>query len=177
MGEIMNKFFSLGATLLLATGALAGCASPMNNNAVQSNTNETAATAQQPDDPMACVGLRNISNTIKLHQPSFAGEPNPTDIGVYARFAITNSCDKAVSGLKGSLSFQNVVGDEIFTGNFTSDLTIPVGKTVNTSPTLGYTFNQFEDAYGALSATDGAKAHALLTLDKIVFDDGTSLSK
>lgn len=173
LGVNLKKLVSvfIGATLLVT--ALTGCSAAGGNASGGASSGSDSAL---PADPMACVQVTNVANKIKLHQGSFSGDPDPTDIFVATQFSITNNCDKAIVGLKGTESFQNVVGDEIFSGNFTSDLTIKAGATTKTSATRGYTFNQFEDAYGALGSTDSAKTKSVLTLTKIVFDDGTSLA-
>jgi hypothetical protein len=73
--------------------------------------------------------------------------------------------------------FQNVVGDEIFTGNYTDDNTIKVGESITSSLDFGWTFNEFEDEHGVLAGVDQSKTTAILKLSKVAFEDGTSLSE
>jgi hypothetical protein len=170
----MSKF-AITVLGLVLVATLSGCSSPITSTFLE--TGKADDVYVEPANPLDCVAVKNIGNKIKLNQPRFSGDPDPTDIFVVTRFSITNSCNQAVIGLKGTETFQNVVGDVIFSGNFTSDLTIQAGASAQTSGDRGYTFNQFEDAYGTLGSTDQAKTLSLVELSKIVFADGTTLDK
>jgi len=124
-----------------------------------------------------CLKVTNVANAIKLNQPSFSGDPDPTDIFVATKLRITNKCGKSIVGIKGSVDFQNVVGDTIFTGGFTDDNTILSGESFTTSLNTGWTFNEFEDEYGLLGGMDQTKTKAILVLTKVAFEDGTMLTE
>ena len=168
--------FALLITLGLTATGCATSANSSSNKDLNSSQSEASTDVPVPSDPLACVRLKNVGNRILLNQPRFSGDPEPTDTIVNTQYAITNVCGRTIVGLKGTESFQNIVGDEIFSGNFTSDLTIKNGSTVLTNPSLGYSFNEFEDAYGTLSATNENKTRGVVTLSKIVFADGTTVT-
>jgi len=141
-----------------------------------SSSSNSNAAASASSDAFKCAKVENVRNLIKLNQPSFSGDPEPNDIFVVTQFEITNNCDKPIIGIKGDVSFQDVVGDTVFTGNYTDDETIAVGASLTTSSTTGWTFNEFEDQYGKLAGIDQAKTHAVMNLTKVAFGDGTSIS-
>ena len=145
-----------------------------NKSTIDSSTSENSKSISE--STFACVEISNANNRIKLNVSRFSGDPDPTDIFVVAQFEITNNCEKTIIGSKGSVDFQNVVGDTIFTGDWTNDNSIKSGSTFLTSSGIGWTFNQFEDVSSQLRALDASKTKAILTLSKVVFEDGTSIT-
>ena len=173
-------FITLAAAILGLAVVVAGNGSSELTGAINSNPlnpigSNSTETEDVSSDVFDCLEVRNTRNLIKLNQSSFSGDPEPTDIFVATQFRITNNCGKAVSGIKGSMIFQNVVGDEIFTGNYTDDKTINVGESITSSLDFGWTFNQFEDEHGVLASVDQSKTKAILKLSKVAFEDGTSI--
>jgi hypothetical protein len=160
-------------TISAYSSSISDSLSSATDNTSTSNSNSVASTSS---DAFKCVKVRNVRNSIKLNQPSFYGDPEPTDIFVVTQFAITNNCDKPIIGIKGSVTFQDVVGDTVFTGNYTDDETVAVGAILTTSATTGWTFNEFEDQHGRLAGMDQAKTHAVMNLSKVAFGDGTSIN-
>jgi hypothetical protein len=124
-----------------------------------------------------CVTVENISNVIEENVSSFEGETTPTDIWVYPQFRYSNNCDQDIVGLKGDISFRDVVGDEIFNGEWTEDLTIPAGTFLDSDPEFGYEFRDFEPEHGLLSGRDASKTKTIFTLKRIVFEDGTTVDR
>lgn len=155
------------------SSSISDSVSSATGNSSNSNSNVAASASS---DAFKCARVENVRNLIKLNQPSFSGDPEPTDIFVVTQFSITNNCDKPIIGIKGDVAFQDVVGDTVFTGNYTDDETIPVGTTLTTSSTTGWTFNEFEDQYGQLAGMDQSKTHAVMNLTKVAFGDGTSIN-
>jgi hypothetical protein len=153
----------------------------INNELIPNSSNSSSPSSTESEDVSSnlfdCLQVANLRNAIKLNQSRFSGDPEPTDIFIATQFKFTNQCDKTVIGIKGSMSFQNVVGDVVFVGTYTDDKTIQVGESVTTSLNTGWTFNQFEDEHGQLARMDESKTRAVLTLSKIAFDDGTSISE
>jgi hypothetical protein len=133
--------------------------------------------AKTEASPTECLSVENIGNVIEENVARFDGDPNPTDIWVYPQFRYSNDCDQAIIGLKGSISFQDVVGDEIFSGDWTEDTTIPAGTYLDSDPQYGYDFNEFEDAHGLLLGRDASKTNTVFTLETIVFEDGTKVDR
>jgi PBP1b-binding outer membrane lipoprotein LpoB len=132
---------------------------------------------QEEPNPIECLLVENIGNIIDENVESFDGDPSPTDLWVYPRFRYSNNCEQNVVGMKGSISFQDVVGDEIFNGGWTEDITIPMGKSVKSDPNSGYEFNQFQDQHGVLTGTDENKTTAVFMIETLVFEDGTKISR
>jgi hypothetical protein len=169
----------VGLFIVIGSNGSAGLSNNISNNlgSDSSATSSSDSTATNTSsDAFKCFKVENLRNVIKLNQPSFDGDPSPSDIFVASQFRFTNNCDKSVVGIKGSVSFQNVVGDSIFNGGYTNDQTIPVGGSVTTSINTGWTFNQFEDAHGVLAGMDQSKTKAVMTLSKVAFEDGTSIT-
>jgi hypothetical protein len=121
--------------------------------------------------------VENIANEIETNAARFDGDPNPTDIWVYPQFRYSNDCDQDVIGLKGSISFQDVIGDEIFSGDWTEDATIPAGTYLDSDPRLGFDFNEFQTEHGLLLGIDASKARTTFTIETIVFEDGTRVER
>lgn len=162
------KFVTLAASTML----LAGCS--------QGSTESSVAPlleAVTGSDPIDCLLVENTENQIEENVASFTNDPTPTDLWVYPQFRYSNNCDQDVIGLKGNISFQNVVGDEIFSGDWTEDATIPVGYYFDSDPEYGFEFNEFEDAHGLLIGIDSTKTRAVFTVETLVFEDGTQLSR
>ena len=162
------KFIALVASTIL----LAGCSQGSTENSFA-----PLPEALKGSNPIDCLLVENIANQIEENVESFSNDPTPTDLWVYPQFRYSNNCDQDVIGLKGSISFQNVVGDEIFYGDWTEDATIPVGNYVDSDPEYGFEFNEFEDAHGLLTGIDATKTRAVFTLETLVFEDGTQLSR
>jgi hypothetical protein len=152
------------------SSALGSLSSSNSNTSLQSNS-----VGSSNSGAFQCLAIENLTNVIRLNQPSFEGDPSPSDIFVATSFKLTNNCGKEIIGIKSTVDFQNVVGDTIFTGNYTNDQSIPVGGSITTPLDNGWTFNQFEDQYGTLAGTDAKKTKAVMTLSKVAFQDGTSL--
>ena len=174
-------FITLASAVLGLAVVVAGSGSSELNKAINSNLlNPFGSNSTESEDVSSdvfnCLEVRNTKNSIKLNQSSFSGDPSPSDIFVATQFRITNNCGKAVIGIKGTMIFQNVVGDEVFTGNYTDDKTINIGESFTSSLDYGWTFNEFENEHGVLAGTDESKTKAILKLTKVAFDDGTSLS-
>jgi hypothetical protein len=122
-----------------------------------------------------CLTVENIANEIEKNVARFDGDSNPTDVWVYPQFRYSNDCDQDIIGLKGSISFQDVIGDEVFNGDWTEDATIPAGTYLDSDPRLGYDFNEFESEHGLLLGIDASKTTTVFTLETIVFEDGTKV--
>lgn len=172
----------LVATVLGLVFIVSGSSSfRVNNELIPNSSNSSSPSSVESEDGSLnlfdCMQVANLRNAIKLNQSRFSGDPEPTDIFIATQFKFINQCDKTVIGIKGSMSFQNVVGDVVFVGTYTDDKTIQVGESVTTSLNTGWTFNQFEDEHGQLARMDESKTRAVLTLSKIAFDDGTSISE
>lgn len=169
----------IAALGLVAVVALSGNSNLGNSFNQGSESSSSAGGSQKAESSKVfdCLKVSNISNAIRLNQPSFSGDPDPTDIFVATKLRITNNCGKTVVGIKGSVDFKNVLGDTIFTGGFTDDNTIPSGETFTTSLNSGWTFNQFEDEHGLLGIMDQNKTKATLVLTKVAFGDGTILTE
>ncbi|MFM1786410.1 MAG: hypothetical protein RL228_360 [Actinomycetota bacterium] len=181
MSKIQMISISVLATLtLVAIVALSGNSKldeSLNSASGGLSTSSDSSQKSESAKVFDCLDVANTGNAIKLNQPSFSGDPDPTDIFVATKLRMTNNCGKAIEGVKGTVNFMNVVGDTIFTGGFTDDNTILPEASISTSLNTGWTFNQFEDEYGVLQSTDQTKAKAVLIVSKIVFADGTSLSE
>jgi hypothetical protein len=156
--------------ILIALLSLTAC-SPISSDGDGGEVTE--ATAET--NPIDCLAVENIGNVIK-EIPAFSGS-SVYDLWVQPRFRYSNYCSKPVVGLKGTVSFQNVLGDEIFSGNWTDDYTISVSKAVKSDPDDGFKFSQFDDEHGVLLGLDAKKAKAVFTLETLVFDDGTKLTR
>lgn len=166
----------LGLIFVIAGSSSSELSSSLNSsslNPLATNNNETEDVSS---DVFDCLQVSNTKNIIKLNQSRFSGDPSPTDIFVATQFRITNNCGKEVSGLKASMIFQNVVQDEVFTGEFTEDQSIKVGESITTTLNSGWTFNEFEEEHGVLAGMDASKTNAVLMLSKVAFQDGTSIS-
>lgn len=133
------------------------------------------AEATPETNPIDCLVVENTGNVIK-ETPAFSGS-SINYLWVQPRFKYSNYCAKNVVGLKGTVSFQNVLGDELFSGGWTDDYTISVGKAVKSDPDEGYKFTQFDDEHGLLLGLDAKKTSAVFTLETLVFDDGTKLTR
>lgn len=164
----MRKVLSASVIILLLTAC--SQASPEISAPVLPEA-ETESSATE------CLSVENIANIIEENVAAFDGDPNPTDIWVYPQFRYSNECDQAIIGLKGSISFQDVVGDEIFSGEWTEDATIPAGTYLDSDPQFGYDFNEFEDAHGLLLGRDSSKTKTVFTVETIVFEDGTKVDR
>jgi hypothetical protein len=166
----------LGLIFVVSNTGSTGLANSLDLGQSSSSSTGSSSTKDVSSDVFRCFKVENMRNIIKLNQPSFNGDPSPTDIFAASQFRFTNNCDKNVVGIKGSVSFQNVVGDTIFNGGYTNDQTVPVGGSITTSLDTGWTFNQFEDQHGQLAGIDQTKTHAVMTISKVAFEDGTSLN-
>jgi hypothetical protein len=164
----MKKVLAVSVMVLLLTAC--SQASPENSAPILPEA-KTEVSATE------CLTVENIANVIEENVAGFDGDPNPTDIWVYPQFRYSNDCDQDIIGLKGSISFQDVVGDEIFSGDWTEDTTIPAGTYLDSDPQYGYDFNEFEDAHGLLLGRDASKTNTVFTLETIVFEDGTKVDR
>jgi hypothetical protein len=180
----LSKIQIIVASVLAALGLVVVIALSGNSNVGASLNGESknsissrAATDSQVSSTFNCIKITNVGNVIKLNQPSFSGDSDPTDIFVATKIRLKNNCSKEIVGVKGNVDFQNVVGDTIFTGEFTEDTTIPTGGSITTSADYGWTFNEFDDEHGQLSGIDQSKTNAILVLVKVAFADGSSLSE
>ena len=167
----------MGLAVVVAGSGSSELTRAINSNPLNPIGSGSTETEDVSSDIFNCLEVNNTRNSIKLNQSRFSGDPEPTDIFVATQFRITNNCGKAILGIKGSMIFQNVVGDEIFTGNYTDDNTIKVGESITSSLDFGWTFNEFEDEHGVLAGVDQSKTTAILKLSKVAFEDGTSLSE
>jgi hypothetical protein len=165
-----------GIALVTISAYSSSISDSLNSGSGNSSSASSSIAASTSSDAFKCVKVNNVRNLIKLNQPSFYDDPEPTDIFVVTQFRIVNNCDKPIIGIKGSVTFQDVVGDTVFTGNYTDDETIAVGATLTTSASTGWTFNEFEDQHGQLAGMDQAKTHAIMSLTKVAFGDGTSIN-
>jgi hypothetical protein len=167
----------LGLTLVILRTDTSELTNPLKSDSSSTSSAADTSSTNESSKVFDCIKVENLRNVIKLNQPSYSGELSPTDTFVATQFKISNNCSQTVVGIKGSVDFQNVVGDTIFTGAYTDDKSIPVGEFATTSLTYGWTFNQFEDEHGQLAVIDEAKTKAVMTLTKVVFGDGTALSE
>jgi hypothetical protein len=143
---------------------------------ISSQSGGSEVTEAAPEtNPIDCLAIENTGNVIK-ETPAFSGS-SINNLWVQPRFKYSNYCEKNVVGLKGTVSFQNILGDEIFSGEWTDDYTISVGKAVKSDPDEGYKFTQFDDEHGVLLGLDAKKSNAVFTLETLVFDDGTKLTR
>ena len=173
---IFAAVLSIAGLVLVVISALSNRI-PESLNSASSNTSSSSNSLTTSVDAFKCLKVDNVRNLIKLNQPSFSGDPEPTDIFAVTQFKITNNCGKQIIGIKGSVTFQDVVGDTVFTGSYTDDQTIDVGASLITSADTGWTFNEFEDQYHQLAGLDQTKTHAVMALTKVAFGDGTSINE
>jgi len=166
----------LGLAVIVAGSSSSDLSASLNSNPLNSLDSSSTTADEVSSDAFSCIQLVNTKNVIKLNQSRFSGDPSPTDTFVATQFRIANNCEKAVIGIKGTMVFRNVVGDEIFTGDFNDDQTIKAGESITTRLDYGWTFNEFEDEHGILAGIDQSKAKANLVLSKVAFEDGTSIS-
>ena len=167
----------LGLVFVIVGSGSNELSSSLNSNSLNPLSANNNETEEVSSDVFDCLQVTNTKNVIKLNQSRFSGDPSPTDIFVATQFRIINNCGKEVSGLKASMIFQNVVGDEVFTGEFTEDQTIKVGESITTTLNSGWTFNEFEEEHGVLAGMDASKTKAILMLSKVAFEDGTTISE
>jgi hypothetical protein len=173
---VASVLAALGLVVVIALSGNSDIGASLNGESKNSNSSRSANDSQL-SSTFNCIKITNVGNVIKLNQPRFSGDSEPTDIFVATKIRLKNNCSKEIVGVKGNVDFQNVVGDTIFTGQFTEDTTIPVGGSITTSADYGWTFNEFDDEHGQLSGIDQSKTNAILVLVKVAFADGSSLSE
>lgn len=167
--------FSLFVVISNSSGMDLDKLTNLSSGAATSNSNDSILDTNTKI--FECVEVKNTKNQIRVNQPSFDGDPNPTDVFAASQFRITNNCEKSIIGISATVDFKNVVGDTIFTGRFTDDHTVAKGDSYLTSLSRGWTFNQFEDEHGLLTGIDASKTKSIMSLSKIVFNDGTSITE
>jgi hypothetical protein len=164
----MKKVLAVSVLILLLTAC---------SQASPENSAPTLPEAKTEASATECLSVENIANEIEENVARFDGDPNPTDIWVYPQWRYSNDCDQDIIGLKGVVSFQDVVGDEIFSGGWTEDWTIPAGTYLDSDPEFGFTFNEFQSEHGLLLGRDASKTRAVFTIETIVFEDGTKVDR
>ena len=154
---------------------LSGCSSGLlaDQGAQSSGSSNEAAQEGTAAGPFDWFLIENTRNRIKDNQPGYSGDIDPDHVRVFIDLEVTNNCDQAIDGIKGSIDFQNVVGDTIFRANLVIDETIEPGATVETPRDEFYEFNMFQDEHGILLTVSADKARAVTEIERVVFSDGT----
>jgi hypothetical protein len=95
------------------------------------------------------------------------------DDAITFTFIFRNSSDRDIAGVKGSLAFQDMFGDEIHGFNISYDKSIPSGGTAHWSAQIEY--NEFIDAHRRLRAAELDRVKQVWEPAVIVFADGTTV--
>jgi len=84
---------------------------------------------------------------------------------------LTNTTNKDIEGMKGTLVFNDLFGDQIQRVNFSYDDGIPAGETKPYRATVDY--NQFIDGDVTLRRTDLSKIKTEWDVNTIIYTDGS----
>jgi hypothetical protein len=121
----------------------------------------------------------NPSGTVQLLDKSVTAKD--TDKGIYSdiirlTYSYTNNTQKDIKGFEGNCTFNDMFGNKIETVGLEVTQNIPAKSTVNDN-NKGIEVNQFKDDDEKLKDTDYKNLKMIFTITKVIFTDGSEVTK